>query len=104
MKIDANDPEFQKYARSIGYGDPYNDERFNPDSPLFRPKLDNESALVAMNDGCYHDHGRPGCFVRFEDVPHHEKEQGEYKAAADSDLWFWIPIVFVLAFSLIVGS
>ena len=51
MKTDSNSPEFQKYVRSIGYGN--NDPRCDPTSPSFDGDFDNEAAQVALNDGCY---------------------------------------------------
>lgn len=51
MKICAEDKDFQKYARAHDYGN--DDPRCDPASPAWDAEYDNQSALVALNDGCY---------------------------------------------------
>ena len=64
MKTDSNSPAFQKYVRSINYGN--NDPRCDPTSPSFDGDFDNEAAQVALNDGCYMD--ASGNFVTLDEA------------------------------------
>lgn len=89
MNIDANDKEFQEYARSINYG--YNHPRCDPENANFDPQLDNETALVALNDGCYNDHSHPGRFARLEEVfGVNRAMRGEFSNIS------WYPIIFLI--------
>jgi len=64
MEINSTSPEFQKYVRSIGYGN--NDPRCDAKSPQFDGNFDNEAAQVALNDGCYMD--ASGDFVTLDEA------------------------------------